>query len=163
MSASSSSSAAEGRRLSKGFTSQLDSSSSPAALAQQEHDEDRPSIDMSTTRVDRGMDVGPGPLLIEVSNEVCRKSGGIYTVLQVHTIERERERVEKKKKKNNNSFVVSNLQSKVPVTKAQWDNRYALIGVYDSSTAAYEFEPLEPSKLSGTVREKKNAQNAQQT
>jgi hypothetical protein len=107
MSASSSSSAAEGRRLSKGFTSQLDSSSSPAALAQQEHDEDRPSIDMSTTRVDRGMDVGPGPLLIEVSNEVCRKSGGIYTVLQVHTIEREREREsgEKKKKKNNSLFL----------------------------------------------------------
>lgn len=76
----SSSSSSTDRKLSKGFTSQLDASGAAKSAA---HDEDRPSMDMSTTRVDRGMDVGPGPLLIEVSNEVCRKSGGIYTVLQV--------------------------------------------------------------------------------
>jgi hypothetical protein len=71
----------------------------------------------------------------------------------------EAKKKKKKKKKKISLFLfflfVSKLQSKVPVTKAQWDNRYALIGVYDPSTAAYEFEPLEPSKLSGTVREKK--------
>jgi glycogen(starch) synthase len=115
------------RKLSKGFVSTKlgdSSGASSAAAAASAVDEDRPSMDMSTNRVDRGMDQGgAGPLLLEVSNEVCRKSGGIYTV----------------------------LQSKVPVTKAQWDNRYALIGVYDPPAAAYEFEALEPSKLSGAA------------
>jgi hypothetical protein len=105
MSASSSSSAADGRGLSKGFTSQLDSSSSSGASLAHDHDEDRPSIDMSTTRVDRGMDGGPGPLLIEVSNEVCRKSGGIYTVLQVCWAAAMKQKKKKKKKKKN--FIVS--------------------------------------------------------
>jgi hypothetical protein len=32
----------------------------------------------------------------------------------------------------------------VPSTLADWDNRYALIGVYEPNAAAFEFERLKP-------------------
>lgn len=55
------------------------------------------------------------PLLFEVSWEVARKIGGIYTV----------------------------LRSKAPVTVSEYGDRYCLIGPY-SSSSAMEFEALSP-------------------
>lgn len=53
------------------------------------------------------------PLLLEVAWEACNQLGGIYTV----------------------------LRSKVPSMITRWGDRYCLVGPYNESTAAVEFEP----------------------
>jgi len=62
-----------------------------------------------------------GPLLFEIAWEVCRKVGGIYTV----------------------------IASKAPSMVERWGDRYCLIGPYVADSAALEFEPLEPGELLG--------------
>jgi glycogen(starch) synthase len=67
---------------------------------------------------------GPGllshkPLLFDISWEVARKVGGIYTV----------------------------MVSKALITVQEWGDRYALIGPYNKASAAQEFEPIPPSQL----------------
>jgi len=61
--------------------------------------------------------------LFEISHEVARKSGGIYTV----------------------------LSSKALVTVKEWGDRYALIGPYIPASAALEFDPLPPTKFAGEL------------
>ncbi|EGG20800.1 glycogen synthase [Cavenderia fasciculata] len=61
--------------------------------------------------------------LFDISWEVCKKVGGIYTV----------------------------LKSKAPITVEEYKSRYALIGPYNSETAATEFEPLTPGPLTQPV------------
>jgi glycogen(starch) synthase len=63
------------------------------------------------------------PLLFDVSWEVARKVGGIYTV----------------------------LTSKAVVTVKEWKDRYAAVGTYHSASAATEFEPLDPSPFAEDV------------
>uniref|UniRef100_A0A6B2KZL5 Glycogen [starch] synthase n=1 Tax=Arcella intermedia TaxID=1963864 RepID=A0A6B2KZL5_9EUKA len=65
------------------------------------------------------------PLCFDVAWEVCRKVGGIYTV----------------------------LSTKALVTVQEWGDRYALIGPYYKKTAATEFEPMRPSPMIQTVLE----------
>lgn len=62
------------------------------------------------------------PLLFDVSWEVCRKVGGIYTV----------------------------MTSKARITVNEWGDRYGLIGPW-SEIANREFEEIPPSKLSSTL------------
>jgi glycogen(starch) synthase len=59
----------------------------------------------------------PDTLLCEVSWEVCRQSGGIYTV----------------------------IRSKAPTAVARWGDRYCLVGPYDPLATAQEFEETPPS------------------
>ncbi|XP_049852624.1 glycogen [starch] synthase-like [Schistocerca gregaria] len=59
------------------------------------------------------------PLLFDISWEVCRKVGGIYTV----------------------------ITSKAQITVSEWGDRYGLIGPY-SEQASHEFEEIPPSTLS---------------
>eukprot|EP01125_Pyxidicula_operculata_P001266 TRINITY_DN11171_c0_g1_i1.p1 TRINITY_DN11171_c0_g1~~TRINITY_DN11171_c0_g1_i1.p1 ORF type:complete len:643 (+),score=140.55 TRINITY_DN11171_c0_g1_i1:50-1978(+) len=66
------------------------------------------------------------PLVFDVSWEVCRKVGGIYTV----------------------------LSSKALVTVQEWHDRYALIGPYYKKSAATEFEQIQPSTFAKHVLEK---------
>ena len=68
-------------------------------------------------------DISEGPLLIEIAWEVARKIGGIYTV----------------------------IRSKIPYNCKVWQDRYALLGVYNPKTAATEFEPVEPKPLYKTL------------
>jgi len=56
------------------------------------------------------------PLLFEIAWEVCWQLGGIYTV----------------------------LRTKAAVTREHWGDRYCLIGPYNPSTAAIEFEERPP-------------------
>lgn len=74
---------------------------------------------------------GGRPVLFEVSWEVARKVGGIYTV----------------------------LRSKAPVTVDEWGARYALIGPYNPETAPTEFEPLPPGPLTAPVLENLEARH----
>src|SRR5262245_5940070 len=53
-----------------------------------------------------------GPMLFEVSTEVCNQVGGIYQV----------------------------IRSKAPLMTQRWGDRYCLIGPYESSKAVVEFE-----------------------
>ncbi len=62
---------------------------------------------------------GPGGYLFEVAWEVCQQLGGIYTV----------------------------IRSKIPSMIEHWDERYCLIGPYNPSTAAIEFDEAEPPEL----------------
>lgn len=71
------------------------------------------------------IDEGNRPVLFDISWEVARKVGGIYTV----------------------------LRSKAPVTVDEWGARYALIGPYNPETAPTEFEPLPPGPLTAPVLE----------
>ncbi|EGC39239.1 hypothetical protein DICPUDRAFT_148003 [Dictyostelium purpureum] len=64
-------------------------------------------------------------VLFDISWEVAKKVGGIYTV----------------------------LKSKAPVTVEEYKSRYALIGPYNSETAPTEFEPLVPGPLSSPIIE----------
>ncbi len=56
------------------------------------------------------------PLLLEIAWEACNQLGGIYTV----------------------------LRSKVPAMVNRWGSRYCLVGPYNASTAAVEFEETPP-------------------
>ncbi len=67
------------------------------------------------------MDKKPEPILLEIAWEVCRKIGGIYTV----------------------------LRSKAPTMVERWGDRYCLVGPYDAEAAALEFEPLDPGEVVG--------------
>eukprot|EP01105_Mastigella_eilhardi_P005572 TRINITY_DN1724_c0_g1_i10.p1 TRINITY_DN1724_c0_g1~~TRINITY_DN1724_c0_g1_i10.p1 ORF type:complete len:663 (+),score=195.26 TRINITY_DN1724_c0_g1_i10:169-2157(+) len=58
--------------------------------------------------------------LFEISHEVAKKTGGIYTV----------------------------ISSKAHVTVQEWGDRYAMVGIYDPQSAAVEFEELQPTKMS---------------
>ena len=58
-------------------------------------------------------------VLFEIAWEVCRKVGGIYTV----------------------------LRSKAPTMVERWGERYCLIGPYDGHAAALEFEALEAGDI----------------
>lgn len=60
-------------------------------------------------------------VLFEVSWEVCRQVGGIYTV----------------------------LRSKAAAMTELWGDRYCLIGPYTSQTTPIEFEPVEPAPILG--------------
>ncbi|KAM9943791.1 hypothetical protein ACTFIT_008370 [Dictyostelium discoideum] len=64
-------------------------------------------------------------VLFDLSWEVAKKVGGIYTV----------------------------LKTKAPVTVEEYKSRYALIGPYNASTAPTEFEPLIPGPLSSPIIE----------
>lgn len=57
-----------------------------------------------------------GPLLLEIAWEVCNQVGGIYQV----------------------------VRSKVPLMVQRWADRYCLIGPYEPSKAALEFEEVRP-------------------
>jgi len=61
--------------------------------------------------------------LFEISHEVAKKSGGIYTV----------------------------ISSKAKVTVQEWGDHYNLLGPFNASTAAIEFEPLPASELSQKI------------
>ena len=65
------------------------------------------------------------PMLVEVAWEVCNQLGGIYTV----------------------------LRSKAPSITDVWADRYLLVGPYDASAAAVEFEPEPPCELVGQAIE----------
>ncbi len=71
------------------------------------------------------MDKQPPPILLEIAWEVCRKVGGIYTV----------------------------LRTKAPTMIERWGDRYCLVGPYDAAGAALEFEPLEPGEVLGPTLE----------
>jgi len=62
---------------------------------------------------------GPEGCLFEVAWEVCQQLGGIYTV----------------------------LRSKIPSMIERWGERYCLIGPYNPTTAAIEFDEDEPPEL----------------
>ncbi|KAK5576705.1 hypothetical protein RB653_007849 [Dictyostelium firmibasis] len=64
-------------------------------------------------------------VLFDLSWEVAKKVGGIYTV----------------------------LKTKAPVTVEEYKSRYALIGPYNPDTAPTEFEPLIPGPLSSPIIE----------
>jgi glycogen(starch) synthase len=59
----------------------------------------------------------PGPMLFEVSTEVCNQVGGIYQV----------------------------LRSKAPLMVQRWGDRYCLIGPWEPSKAVVEFEEAKPT------------------
>ncbi len=59
------------------------------------------------------------PILFEIAWEVCRKVGGIYTV----------------------------LRSKAPTMVERWGDRYCVVGPYDNHSSALEFEPLDPGEI----------------
>jgi glycogen synthase len=63
------------------------------------------------------------PVLIEIAWEVAQKIGGIYTV----------------------------IRTKVPFMIDRWGENYALVGIYNASTASTEFEPAEPPPLFSTL------------
>ena len=65
------------------------------------------------------------PVLVEVAWEVCNQLGGIYTV----------------------------LRSKAPSITDVWADRYVLVGPYDASAAAVEFEPEPATDLIGRAVE----------
>jgi glycogen(starch) synthase len=73
------------------------------------------------------------PYLFEVAWEVCRKVGGIYTV----------------------------LRSKAPHTVDEWGDRYFLIGPYTPQTSPMEFEPLSPGEIVGPTLEHLRRQGVQ--
>ncbi|MCX6992824.1 MAG: glycogen/starch synthase, partial [Kiritimatiellaeota bacterium] len=62
---------------------------------------------------------GPEGYLFEVAWEVCQQLGGIYTV----------------------------IRSKIPSMIERWGERYCLIGPYNPTTAAIEFDEAEPPEL----------------
>ncbi|MCP4251625.1 MAG: glycogen synthase [bacterium] len=64
-------------------------------------------------------------VLFEISWEVCRKVGGIYTV----------------------------LRSKAPTMVERWGDAYCLIGAYHEPTAGMEFEPLPPGEIMANTLE----------
>lgn len=68
--------------------------------------------------------------LFEVAWEVCNQLGGIYQV----------------------------IRSKAPLMAQRWGDRYCLVGPYDASKAAVEFEPSSPSGWMGRVIEQLHAQ-----
>jgi glycogen(starch) synthase len=70
-------------------------------------------------------DDGSAPLLFEVAWEVCRRVGGIYTV----------------------------LRSKAAITSELYGDRYCLIGPYVPGSAAMEFEELSPGEILGPTIE----------
>jgi glycogen(starch) synthase len=59
---------------------------------------------------------GHAPLFFEIAWEVCNQIGGIYTV----------------------------IRTKAPAMLSRWQERYFLIGPYNESSAAIEFEPTPP-------------------
>ncbi len=72
----------------------------------------------------------PSTALFEVAWEVCNQLGGIYQV----------------------------IRSKAPLMAQRWGDRYCLVGPYDASKAAVEFEPSSPSGWMGRVIEQLHAQ-----
>jgi glycogen(starch) synthase len=67
-----------------------------------------------------------GPLLCEVSYEVCQQSGGIYTV----------------------------LRSKAPAMVHEWGSRYCLVGPWNPQLSPAEFEETKPTgDLAAAIRE----------
>ncbi|MCB9850554.1 MAG: glycogen synthase [Phycisphaerales bacterium] len=79
------------------------------------------------------VDIESGPLLFEVAWEVCRRVGGIYTV----------------------------LRSKAAITQELYGDRYCLIGPYAPGSAAMEFEELEPGEILGPTIENLRAAGTQ--
>ena len=71
-----------------------------------------------------------GPLLTEVSWEVCNQIGGIYTV----------------------------LRSKAPTMVDWWGGRYLLVGPYMAASASVEFEPAAADDAVGRAVEAVNAE-----
>jgi glycogen synthase len=69
------------------------------------------------TAGDAGSPPPAGPHMFEVAWEVCNQVGGIYQV----------------------------IRSKAPLMTARWGDRYALIGPYEESKAAVEFEETKPT------------------
>ncbi len=65
------------------------------------------------------------PILLEIAWEVCRKVGGIYTV----------------------------MRSKAATMVERWGDRYFLMGPYDAEGAALEFEPLDLGEVLGPTLE----------
>ncbi len=76
--------------------------------------------------VELSEDPQDAPLLFEIAWEVCRRVGGIYTV----------------------------LRSKAAITQEIYGDRYCLIGPYVPGSAAIEFEELEPGEVLGPTIEK---------
>lgn len=71
-------------------------------------------------------EISPAPILFEVAWEVCNQIGGIYTV----------------------------IRTKVPAMMERWGTSYCLIGPYEVSNAAIEFEPAPPEGPFRPVLEK---------
>jgi glycogen synthase len=82
--------------------------------ASSDHVPGTPTLDGAMTGAARP---APGPMLFEVSWEVCNQVGGIYQV----------------------------IRSKAPLMVQRWGDRYCCIGPWDPSKAAVEFEEGKPT------------------